>query len=149
MTSQTVTVDIHLPLNQSISPDTFICRGSSVQLQAVGGLTYSWIPLEGLSNSSVTNPVATPTITTTYSAIIRDSICLSADTLSVIITVSQLPLANAGPDGTIFSGETYTIHSIASGTILWSPVATLSCTDCADPVASPLQTTTYMLQTTN
>jgi len=49
-----------------ITNDTTICAGSSVKLKAVKGLDYCWSPSRTLSDSSVQNPVATPTSTTTY-----------------------------------------------------------------------------------
>ena len=46
--------------------DTTICTGQQVQLNATGGTTYTWTNANTLSNSTVANPVATPTGTTTY-----------------------------------------------------------------------------------
>lgn len=46
--------------------DTTICSGTSVQLQATGGNTYTWTPSGGLNNTNTANPVASPTTTTTY-----------------------------------------------------------------------------------
>jgi gliding motility-associated-like protein len=47
--------------------DKGICAGQSVQLQgSVPGLTYYWTPSSGLSDSTLLNPVASPTHTTTY-----------------------------------------------------------------------------------
>lgn len=40
--------------------------GESVQLQASGGLTYSWEPAESLDVPTIANPLASPTKTTTY-----------------------------------------------------------------------------------
>ncbi|MCW5907675.1 MAG: SprB repeat-containing protein [Chitinophagales bacterium] len=51
----------------TVSNDTAVCLGSSVQLNASGGLySYTWTPATGLSNATVANPVATPQQTTTY-----------------------------------------------------------------------------------
>ena len=50
-----------------VSPDnTTILLGDSVQLQAFGGNTYTWSPSSGLSCDTCANPVASPTVTTTY-----------------------------------------------------------------------------------
>lgn len=45
-----------------------ICEGEDLQLEAddVGLLTYSWSPSAGLSSTTVYNPIASPTTTTTY-----------------------------------------------------------------------------------
>jgi gliding motility-associated-like protein len=49
-----------------IPENTTILIGDSVQLQAFGGVTYSWSPSIGLSCDTCSNPVASPTVTTTY-----------------------------------------------------------------------------------
>lgn len=43
-----------------------INEGGSSQLTAQGLTTYQWSPADGLSNPSIANPVASPTVTTTY-----------------------------------------------------------------------------------
>src|ERR1700741_4443579 len=47
---------------------TAICLGTPVSLTASGtaGSTYTWLPTAGLSNPSIANPVANPTVTTVY-----------------------------------------------------------------------------------
>lgn len=46
--------------------DTTLARGASIQLNATGARTYQWTPTIGLNNPNVSNPVASPTSTTTY-----------------------------------------------------------------------------------
>jgi len=46
--------------------DQTISRGDSIQLIAEGGITYEWLPAEGLSDSNTDNPMASPMETTTY-----------------------------------------------------------------------------------
>ncbi len=46
--------------------DQFICKGTSAQLQAGQALNYSWTPAATLSDPTVSNPIATPTTTTSY-----------------------------------------------------------------------------------
>ncbi|MCP4124774.1 MAG: PKD domain-containing protein, partial [Bacteroidetes bacterium] len=50
----------------TVSSDTTVCIGGSVQLYATGGTSYSWDPAIGLNNPSAADPIATPTVTTTY-----------------------------------------------------------------------------------
>ncbi len=59
--------------------------------------------------------------------------------------------ANAGPDAEIMEGESVVIGTEAQPgkTYAWSPEAGLSCTDCAQPTAAPVQTTTYTLAASN
>ena len=52
--------------------DTAICQGGSTQLSVGSGDTFSWSPTTGLSNPAIGDPIATPTVTTTYVATITD-----------------------------------------------------------------------------
>src|SRR5579872_3434179 len=47
-------------------PDVSICTGGSVQLNASGGFNYAWTPSSTLSDTTIYNPVASPSVTTTY-----------------------------------------------------------------------------------
>ncbi|HRG88843.1 MAG TPA: gliding motility-associated C-terminal domain-containing protein, partial [Chitinophagales bacterium] len=58
-------------------PDTSILLGQTVLLTASGdssSYTYTWSPANGLNNSSVYNPVATPEQTTTYCVTVTSDI---------------------------------------------------------------------------
>lgn len=60
----------------SASPST-ICQGHSTQLQAnagggTGNFSYSWSPTTGLSDPNISNPLATPSQTTTYTCTVSD-----------------------------------------------------------------------------
>jgi len=50
----------------SISPDVIICDGVSTKLLAAGGVNYNWRPEIGLSNTSISNPIANPPTSTVY-----------------------------------------------------------------------------------
>ena len=52
------------------NPDTTFCLGKSVQLHAIGGITYTWQPSSSLTNSNIANPMATPTVNTIYTVTI-------------------------------------------------------------------------------
>ena len=69
--SQTITV-YALP-NANAGGDTGVCSGNSVGLNATGGTTYLWSPTSGLSNPSISNPVASPSSTTTYTVSVTDA----------------------------------------------------------------------------
>lgn len=50
-----------------------IVAGGSAPLTASGGVTYVWIPATGLSDPNISNPTASPSITTTYCVFVSDA----------------------------------------------------------------------------
>ena len=92
--TDTVTVYIGvsaLTVSAEVSPNS-LCEGNSAQLQvnASGGsgdFSYSWTPTTGLNASNISNPVATPTQTTTYTCTVTDNIAQYTDHKSVTVTV--------------------------------------------------------------
>jgi gliding motility-associated-like protein len=74
-------------LEATISDDT-IFVGQSVNLVAIssGNLTYLWTPPDGLSSSTIQNPVASPLVNTTYYVTITDPFgCTNVDTVFVVV----------------------------------------------------------------
>ncbi|MBC8172768.1 MAG: gliding motility-associated C-terminal domain-containing protein, partial [Chitinophagales bacterium] len=68
--------------------------------------------------------------------------CVNNETASIIVTENYLEL---GPDNYIQQGDSVYIDGYTEGiTINWSPSTGLSCTECLQTIASPVQTTTYM-----
>jgi hypothetical protein len=67
----------------------------------------------------------------------------------VSVTVLPLPVIAAGEDAELCIGETTQLHASGGVSYRWSPADGLSCTDCADPVASPAATTTYTVTGTS
>ena len=129
--------------------DTTICELQTIEINASGGTTYSWQPTVGLSNPNDSATFVSPSITTVYSVIINDNVCDASDTLQVTVTIIPLPDAFAGPDVSVIAGESYNIDADASGNFNWSPPEGLSCIECEDPVATPLETTTYTITAIN
>jgi len=131
--------------------DKTICQagGVSIGSAAVTGVTYSWTPSTGLSSSTVANPIASPTLTTTYIVTVTSGNCVDKDT--VIVTVSGLPVANAGVDKTVCAGTGVVIGTtaVAGTTYSWTPTTGLSSSTIANPTATPTATTSYILTATN
>jgi PKD repeat protein len=121
-----VTVTVNTTLTADAGSDTTICAGASIALNATGGSSYSWSPASGLSSASVSNPVATPAITTTYTVTVSSGGCSFTD--AVTVTVESLPAANITPDGptTFCQGDSVTLTSSAGNAYLWTGGATAS-----------------------
>ena len=128
--------------------DTTICLGSSVQLNATGGIIYNWTPTTGLSNPNISNPIATPLTTTTYLVTVTDALgCSGTDTVK--ITVTNPPTITLNNDTTVCLGTCVQLTAGGGTTYQWSPTTGLSNPNIANPVACPLVTTTYLVTVTN
>lgn len=70
----------------SVSANVNIQQGSSTTLSASGGISFAWSPASSLNDSTLSNPVATPSSTTTYCVFVYDANgCY--DSACVIVTV--------------------------------------------------------------
>jgi gliding motility-associated-like protein len=146
--NDTIKVTVHPLPTVNAGPDTAVCLGGSVNLSASGAATYVWSPAAGLSCTSCANPIASPTTTTTYIVTGTSTYgCINQDTITV--TVHALPVVNAGNDTAICKGNSATLNASGTASYTWSPATGLSCTNCANPTASPTTTTTYVVTGTS
>ena len=150
--SNTLTQNTYITVNAlptaNAGSNVSICNGNNTTLSASGGTSYAWAPATGLSSTTISNPVASPTITTTYTVTVTNAAGCTA-TASVTVTVNALPTANAGSPVTICTGNNTTLTASGGTSYSWVPTSTLSCTTCASPVATPTITTTYTVFVTN
>ena len=118
--------------------DVTICEGESTNLTAygTGGTNFSW----NISGGNSQNIEVTPTQTTTYTVTLSDNSGNSV-TDEVVVTVTPLPIANAGNDVTINEGESVTLTASGGDTYLWNTTETSE-----NITVSPTTTTTYTVQ---
>lgn len=131
-----------------VSPDQDICPGESAQLSASGGVSYLWNTDPTLSCTTCADPVATPAVTTTYTVVVTNMYGCT-DTNSTTVTVNPLPTVAIANDTLLCTGESAQLWASGGVSYLWSPSADLSCSTCANPVASPTSNTTYVVEVTN
>lgn len=137
----------------NVSNDTSICPGTSAQLFAHDGTAYVWSPGTDLNNANISNPVATPTVQTTYSVTVTNQFqCTATD--AVTVSVFPQPNAIAGPDTSVcLNPGSYrdSVQLFASGGVayFWSPSSSLTGVTTAQPVARPTANTTYTVTVTD
>ncbi|MFH2094318.1 MAG: hypothetical protein ABIJ16_01355, partial [Bacteroidota bacterium] len=145
-----VTVTVNALPVANAGADDDLCPGqSTVQLTATGGTSYVWSPTTGLSNPNISNPIANPASTTTYTVTVTNAAgCTATD--AVLVTVNSIPVANAGADDDLCPGQSTVQLSASGGTsYAWSPSTGLSNPNIFNPVANPASTTTYTVTVTN
>jgi gliding motility-associated-like protein len=123
-----ITITAKIVPTISVTADkTTVATGTPVQLQASGADTYEWSPIETLSNATISNPVATPTVTTTYS--VTGSLGAGCPaTNQIIITVDGLSKNIVVPAGFSPNGDGANDLLIIDGIVNY-PECTLSIFD--------------------
>jgi len=81
--------------------DTVIQFGQTIQLKSSGGATYYWNPSAWLSCDSCPNPIASPTVTTTYVVAVTDSDgCSAQKTVTIDVVCGNVFVPDAfSPNG--------------------------------------------------
>ncbi len=110
----------------------FICLGDSVQLQVNTTVSdIRWTPAGSLSNDTLVNPFASPSVTTTYVVTGNLSACTMSD--SVVVVVAPIDLtATTLNNIACFGDSTGSINTNLAGggyTYLWSTGATTAAID--------------------
>jgi len=162
-TSCGVSVMIHpLPIVNAGADFTITCLtnpgGLVIGETPETGFDYVWSSpngVSGLSNSTIANPRANPTVTTTYTIrkTNQTTLCWKEDSITITVDTT-LPVANAGADFTKTcvantSGKEIGVAAISGVTYSWSPTTNLSDPTSSNPIANPTSSTTYTLMATN
>ncbi len=111
--ADTVFVDVQPPFTLNAGNDVSICLNALTQLNATATpvtfepYTYEWSPPTGLSFTNIADPIASPTVTTTYALMATSAQgCIKHDTMKVTISgVAPSVIAFTSKD-TVCPGET-------------------------------------------
>lgn len=145
--SDSVTIIVRPRPSLRVSGAASICPGDTVQLQAATdpNTAIRWSPSQGLDDPTSPRPRAHPTTTTVYYAVARSAQgCERID--SVLLRVDAVALVSAGPDKTVCRGGSVQLSATgAATTYRWEPPTGLSDPTTLSPIATPQQTTTYIL----
>jgi gliding motility-associated-like protein len=135
----------------SVNTSTTICLGNSYTLNATGGFAYNWSPSSSLNSYTISNPVATPTTSTTYTVDIftintlGDTCVYSLFTSVNISTLSASSVSAIVVPDTILSGQTAQLIALApsGNSVIWYPSNLVFPYNTYTAATSPSQTTTY------
>ena len=133
-----VTVTVNSVPVVSISGNTTICAGDSTTLTASGGNSFQWSG--GGINATTASITVSPSSSTIYTVSVSNGFCNS--TVSVLVTVNQLPLAQISGNDSICSGESTTLTGSGGTSFQWSGNITSTLQSIT---VSPLQNSTYVL----
>lgn len=131
-----VTVEVYQG-NITSSNDTSICLGNSVNLFATGGTSYMWSPGGTLSDSTIANPVATPTEDVIYVVeATSDEGCQFYD--SVLVDVYfQLPIPIMPDTVSYCEGASANIQVSGGDSYFWYPNSNISAVNVPNVTVNP------------
>ena len=141
-----IAVSIIPDVSPTVQDDVVICTGQTTQLIAEGSPNLHWLYDITLSTIDVPNPIADPSITTTY-FVVDENEC-DAETLSVVVEVSMVTM-NASNDTTLCIGQNAALFATGGMDYEWVPANYLDNPSSANPVATPLQNIEYTVTATN
>ena len=142
------------PITQAFG-DTILCNGGSAQLQAYGGSQFTWTVLPGgspigsLSCTNCANPIATPTVTTSYVVTSNLASICNKNIDTVVVQVAPVPVITVTPNSTTCVNADFQLNASATPlgavyTYVWTPATYLNNPNIANPIAHfPQATTTY------
>lgn len=102
--------------------------------------TYTWNNTAG--SAALNNLTAG-----SYTVVVTDQHNCQVDTTITLQNISEPPVVITNNDTTINIGQSVQLHAINAVDYAWTPVSGLTCPDCANPVATPRETTTYTVTT--
>lgn len=146
--------EIDPKINILTMDDVKICQGAKVQLDSknnTGNQGFNWYPPLGLSNTKITNPIASPLVTTQYFAQINLSGCIVKDSITVFVDPFSFPVIY---NDTVKLCQTYPVKLASdiffSGTnFKWTPSLYLNDPTLSGPIATPDKDITYTLIATS
>ncbi|MBK6966705.1 MAG: choice-of-anchor L domain-containing protein [Bacteroidales bacterium] len=141
--SGSATIGSPTPIVANAGPDATICSGLSTQLNGSGGVLYSWSPATGLNNPNIANPIANPSVTTTYTLTVTNAsgACPSSD--QVVVNVNPSPSVTVDPtEIEICNGNSTTITASGAASYIWNPGGATNASITVSPASNSSYTVT-------
>jgi len=145
----TLTVDLldTLHVFANAGPDMLSCQNAPVQIgvNPTPGFVYSWDPVTDLSDPTISNPIATPSVTTQYVLTVRSAGggCVTTDTVVVKGAVLDNSIIQTGVSSYCFGDpQAAILHVKPADSIQWYR-NTIAIPGAHDTLYHVVQTGTY------
>ncbi len=145
-------IQVATPPAVSATGGTRICIGNTVQLNASGGVSYSWSPSSTLDFPNMANPIASPVTSTDYSVLITTTGMVNGEackfllvqTVSVSV-LSSVPISAFANPTLIKKGDSSTLIYTGSpgANVFWYPLGSTTPSSGYTVTASPEAPKTY------
>lgn len=146
-----VTITVFNPSLVDAGTDTAICLGNSVRIggnpTSTGGSSFLWTPGGLLNNDTIANPTFNPTLAGTFLFRVTATLnfgCTATDSILVVVNPSPNVQINANRSR-ICEGDTTLLRAIGAANFLWSPFNVLSDSIGSQVIASPSDSTIFIV----
>jgi gliding motility-associated-like protein len=125
--------------------------GSLIVDAPVGGSPPYLYSIDG-GETYFPNNAFTGLVEGNYEVVVQDLLGCESVPVATFIDQPDPLVVELGTETTILQGESYqfqlqlNVSEDQVQEVIWTPITGLSCTDCLDPIASPLATTNYLVQ---
>lgn len=147
--TQAITIN-PAPFIKAYAPQTKICEGTNITLQAVTDAAVQWTPAYALSCTNCLNPVATPLRDTQYIVTATSPAgCTLADTLRLQVVPAVYLVT--GPDTAVCLGNSVQLRAAGAQFYSWtSSAGSINGANSNMPIVTPPQgNTVYTVSATN
>ncbi|MFB6305629.1 MAG: hypothetical protein ABEH43_01325, partial [Flavobacteriales bacterium] len=113
------------------------CSGNNVDFQ--------WSPNFFITEDTIPDPKAFPTITKDFSVEVNNNGCISNDTVNIKVFEMDV---TASKDTSICEGDSVQLSAnsnISGADFNWNPDSSLSCDSCSSPISYPVNNTSYIV----
>jgi len=140
-------INVHPNPKIEITSAPFVCKGAVIELTAKGGVSYSWSPDDGTLNAlNVSNPTASPSVTSTYHLTVADNIGCK-NTADYLVKVVQPITVKANNDTAVCIGNNMQFFASGASTYQWINFTEgLSGTTINNPTTTVRNTATYTVK---
>ena len=117
-----ISVSIYDSITVTTGPDLDVCAKESAQLNAIAtggdglGFNYQWMPVVGISDAFISNPIANPSTNTLYTVKVTDNCGTPAGYDTVRVRVHPDPVMDFYTDDVTSGCEPFNISLINSST---------------------------------
>lgn len=143
--SSTVTITVAGTPVADAGPDQFLCRGDSVQLDGSGGDTYLWLPPVYLDDATIEDPTVQAPPTNMFYQMVAYNTYGCPDTDEVSVFLYPDPVIDAGEDQVMVLGGFADLNATGGSSYSWTPTTSLSDPLIPNPIATPEDTTVYVV----
>lgn len=155
--TETTTINITASaIGLEAGTDLTVCEGEAVMLsgvltQGIGSTVWSVSAGSGtFGDSGLLTTVFTPLVTGDIVLLLSgQDACGNVAIDSLTVTVVPEVVISVTGQSNILLGQSTELTASGASNYVWQNNATLSCTDCPNPIATPTQTTTYLVSSTD